>query len=92
MQKKEDIYPGWVAIASQSMNGVIGNGKYMPWDIPNDLKWFRTKTDSGNVLMGRKTFETIEVINKQCNYWILTKNPKLISDTPNVIYSNSMIE
>lgn len=70
--EKYSIYPNWYSIASKSINGVIGNGAYMPWDVPGDLKWFRTKTYGKNVLMGRKTFETVKFLNDKCNYIVLT--------------------
>lgn len=90
MKKRDNVYPNWYAIASQSINGVIGDGKYMPWNVPDDLQWFRTKTNGENVLMGRKTFETIKVKNPKCKYWILTRNPDLSINTENVIYCNNL--
>ena len=45
-----------VAVAD---NGVIGRDGDMPWRLSTDLKRFRTITDGGVLLMGRKTFEAI---------------------------------
>lgn len=47
---------GPVAIAN---NLVIGQNNQLPWDFPEDLKRFRKLTWGGNVLMGRRTFESI---------------------------------
>lgn len=47
------------AIAAVSENGIIGNGTAMPWHIPEDLKFFRERTQGHAVLMGRKTFESL---------------------------------
>ncbi len=45
-----------VAIAE---NGVIGRGGRIPWDVPADRKLFRKLTQGGTVIMGRKTFESL---------------------------------
>ena len=46
-------------IAAVSKNGVIGKDNALPFDYPEDLKWFRKSTVDSNVIMGRKTFEGI---------------------------------
>lgn len=46
------------AIAAMSENRIIGRDGDLPWDIPEDLKFFRTKTNGHIIVMGRKTFET----------------------------------
>ena len=46
-------------IAAVSHNGVIGVDNKIPWDYPADMKYFRTTTAGGNVIFGRKTFESI---------------------------------
>ena len=46
-------------IAAASENNVIGKEGELPWDLPNDLKFFRSTTSGHPVIMGRKTFESI---------------------------------
>jgi dihydrofolate reductase len=48
-------------IAAASLNGVIGQNNELPWghDYPEDLKFFKEKTQGTIVVMGRKTFESI---------------------------------
>ena len=47
-------------ILAMSENGVIGNNNSLPWGhIPEDMKWFRSKTKNAIVIMGRKTHESI---------------------------------
>lgn len=46
-------------IAAVSHNGVMGVDNKLPWDYPADMKYFRTTTAGGNVIFGRKTFESI---------------------------------
>ncbi|MCX7723593.1 MAG: dihydrofolate reductase, partial [Verrucomicrobiae bacterium] len=37
--------PGpWKAIAAMSLNRVIGAGGRLPWHVPEDFKWFKSKT------------------------------------------------
>ncbi|AZA09706.1 dihydrofolate reductase [Corynebacterium pseudopelargi] len=47
------------AIWAQSIDGVIGDGKDMPWHIPEDLAHFKRTTNGEPVLMGRSTWESI---------------------------------
>ena len=45
-------------IAAISQNKVIGADGDLPWDIPEDMKFFREKTSGHIIVMGRKTFES----------------------------------
>lgn len=45
-----------VAIAE---NNAIGNGGYLLWKLPNDMKRFKEITMGHHVIMGRKTYESI---------------------------------
>lgn len=47
-------------IAAVSKNMVIGKDNTLPWNIPEDLRYFKNKTKNGCVIMGRKTFESME--------------------------------
>ncbi len=46
-------------IVAVSENDVIGNNNTLPWDIPEDMKFFRDKTKGRALIMGRKTFESV---------------------------------
>jgi dihydrofolate reductase len=46
-------------VAAIAENGVIGDGRGLPWHLPSDLKHFRRITMGKPLLMGRKTFESI---------------------------------
>src|SRR5579872_5199461 len=46
-------------IAAMSQNGVIGQNNKLPWHIPEELKYFKSKTLNKPVIMGRKTFESM---------------------------------
>lgn len=49
-----------IAIAAVAANGVIGNKGALPWNFPEDSKRFMNVTKGNIVLMGRKTFESID--------------------------------
>ncbi|MBO6513857.1 MAG: dihydrofolate reductase [Phycisphaerales bacterium] len=47
-------------IVASSENGVIGVDGDLPWSLPDDLKHFMRSTKDHAVVMGRKTFESLE--------------------------------
>ena len=46
-------------IVAASSNNVIGVQNELPWNIPEDMKFFREKTRGHTIIMGRKTFESL---------------------------------
>lgn len=46
-------------IAAMAQNRVIGVNNDLPWDIPEDLEYFRNMTRGKPCLMGRKTYESL---------------------------------
>jgi dihydrofolate reductase len=46
------------AIAAMAANRVIGKNGDLPWDLPEDMKFFRNTTKGHVMIMGRKTFES----------------------------------
>lgn len=46
-------------IVAVSENDVIGVNNDLPWDIPEDMKFFREKTKGKAMIMGRKTYESV---------------------------------
>lgn len=46
-------------IVAMTKDRVIGKDGKMPWHIPEELKSFRTITTGGNIIMGRRTLESI---------------------------------
>lgn len=47
-------------IVAMARNRVIGFENDLPWHLPEDLRRFKTLTMEKPVIMGRKTFESIE--------------------------------
>lgn len=46
-------------IAAVSQNGYIGVDGKLPWHYPEDMRLFVNKTKNSTIIMGRKTFESI---------------------------------
>ncbi|PPE04503.1 dihydrofolate reductase [Entomoplasma ellychniae] len=62
-------------IWAQTKSGVIGKDAKLPWNIPEEMKHFKKTTINSSVLMGRKTFTSMnnkKLLNR-INY-VLTKN------------------
>jgi len=54
-------------IAAVAQNGVIGRDGTVPWDLPNDRAFFKKTTMDHAVIMGRKTFESMGVLEGRTN-------------------------
>lgn len=61
-------------IAACSENRVIGKDNTLIWHVPGDLKRFKELTSGHNVLMGRKTYESIGRPLPNRRNIILTRN------------------
>lgn len=51
--------PGLSLIVAMTKEHVIGSGKSLPWQLPEDLQLFKKLTMGGTIIMGRKTYDTI---------------------------------
>ena len=67
-----------VIIAAMAKNRVIGHNNTIPWKLPEDMINFKKMTEGSNIIMGRKTWESLPnkplinrnnfVITRQDNY------------------------
>lgn len=64
-------------IVAASENNVIGKDGDLPWNLPDDLQYFKNTTKGYPIIMGRKNFESIGrvlpgrkniIITRQSNY------------------------
>jgi len=46
-------------IVAAAENNVIGTANTLPWDIPEDMEFFKEKTKGHALIMGRKTYESM---------------------------------
>lgn len=76
-------------IVAKSKNNVIGKDNKLIWHLPNDLKRFKQLTTNHNIIMGRKTFESLGrilpnryhiVLSRDKNYKIENEQVEIIND------------
>jgi len=46
-------------IAAVSANRIIGKNNDLPWNLPDDMKYFMQTTKTHHVIMGRKNYQSI---------------------------------
>lgn len=74
-------------IVAISENNVIGKENKLPWQIKEDLKYFKDKTRDGVVIMGRNTFESVgsKPLKDRINIVISSKSPDLFPSDVTVV-------
>ncbi|MEI8052160.1 MAG: dihydrofolate reductase [Bacteroidota bacterium] len=77
-------------IVAASTNNAIGKNNQLLWHLPNDLKFFKNTTWGGVVIMGRKTFESVnKPLPGRLNI-VITSNKDWAAE--NVVTANSLEE
>lgn len=61
-------------IVAVSENGVIGDGADIPWQLPDDQRFFKQTTTGHAMVMGRATWETFEKALPKRTSVVLTRN------------------
>lgn len=74
-------------ITAMGNNRLIGVDNGLPWKLKDDLKFFREYTLNQNVLMGRKTFESLPGKLPNRNNIVLTRNSVNIIPDVDMVYS-----
>ncbi len=74
------------AIAAMAKNRAIGVANDLPWDFPEDMKFFRDKTKKSVMIMGRKTFDSFGGKPLPGRFHIVITRTPQTSGFPNVIY------
>ena len=69
------IMPCVSIIAAVANNRVIGNKNALPWHLPEDLKRFRSLTTGHHIIMGRKTYESLNRLLPNRITVIVSRNP-----------------
>jgi dihydrofolate reductase len=75
-------------IAAVAPGGIIGFENKMPWHLPRDLRYFKRTTLGHPIIMGRKTFESLnrKALPKRRNI-IVTRNHKYTAPGCEIVYS-----
>ena len=62
-------------ISAMSLNRVIGKGGTLPWDVPEDMKFFMRTTLGHAVVMGRKTYDSMGKPLPRRRNIVVTRSP-----------------
>lgn len=79
-------------IVAHSKNLIIGNNNSLIWNIPSDLKRFKSLTTGKTIIMGRKTFESLPNPLPNRFHIVLTKKPNNFKNQENVMFNNNLNE
>lgn len=79
-------------IVAKAKNNVIGKDNQLIWHISEDLKRFKKLTSGHNIIMGRKTFESLGRVLPNRFHIVLSNDKKLEIDDRNVKVINDVSE
>ena len=79
-------------IVAKAKNNIIGKDNKLLWHLPDDLKRFKELTTGHNIIMGRKTFESLGGILPNRKHIVFTQNPDFKINDENVQVVHSMLE
>ena len=74
-------------IAAVAKNGVIGVDGGLPWHLPDDLRRFKAVTRGHQVVMGRRTFESLPGPLPQRRNYVVTRQMDYMADGVEVVHS-----
>lgn len=79
-----------VFVYAQELDGGIGYQNQLPWRLPNDLAFFKKTTMGYPIVMGRKTFDSMNqkplpgrkniILTRNQSYQIENKEVKIVND------------
>lgn len=62
-------------LVAMARNGVIGRDNRIPWHLPDDLRRFKELTMGHHIVMGRRTWDSINRLLPGRTTVIVTRNP-----------------
>lgn len=74
-------------VVASARNRVIGNENKLPWNIPADLKRFKSLTMGHSMVMGRKTFDSIGKVLPGRNSIIISRQTDLKIEGAHVVHN-----
>ena len=80
------MHPVYSHICAAAENNSIGLKGKLPWNIPEDLQFFKKKTQGKVLIMGRKTFESLRTPLPHRLNVVITRNKNLQPKTTNLNY------
>lgn len=79
-------------IVAKGKNNIIGKDNKMIWHLPEDLKRFKQITLGHNLIMGRKTFESLKEPLPQRKHSVFSQNPDFKVNQENVEIVHSLLQ
>lgn len=74
-------------IAAMDRNRVIGIEGQLPWHLPNDLQWFKRCTMDKPIVMGRRTWQSLERPLPGRTNIVLTTDESFTAEGATVVHS-----
>lgn len=79
-------------IVAKAKNNVIGKDNQLIWNLPEDLKRFKSMTENHTIIMGRKTFESLGRVLPNRKHIVFSQNPDFQVNDENVEVVHSMLQ
>ena len=79
-------------IVAKAKNNTIGKDNKLLWNISDDLKRFKEITTDHNIIMGRKTFESLGGVLPNRKHIIFSQNPDFKVNNENLELVHSMLQ
>ncbi len=76
-----------IIMAAIANNNIIGKNNDLVWHLPADFKFFKQTTKGHTLIMGRKTFESLDNPLPHRDSLIVTRNKAYTSDGITVFHS-----
>ncbi|MBN09771.1 MAG: diacylglycerol kinase [Flavobacteriaceae bacterium] len=73
-------------IAAAAKNDTLGKENKLIWDLPQDLKRFKSLTSGHSVIMGRKTFESMKKPLPNRRNIVITRNKNYTAKDVEICY------
>ena len=70
------MQPELVAVAAVARNGVIGADNGLPWRVSSDLKHFKALTMGKPLILGRRTFKSLQRPLPGREIIVVTRDPR----------------
>lgn len=79
--------PRRTIVVAYARNRMIGRDNWMPWQLPSDLKHFKSATMGKPMILGRKTFQSIGKPLPGRTMIVVTRDPGFQADGIQVVSS-----
>ena len=79
-------------VVAKAKNNIIGKDNKIIWNLPEDLKHFKKLTTGHNIIMGRKTFESLGRVLPDRKHIIFSQNPDFKVRDENVEVVHSLLQ